>query len=287
MLTDRRTDGRTEPRIYTLLPLIVEYNKLYDKNFLSYRITTSFWVIASQTKMLTNRRTDRQTRSCADCGPRIYTLLSLIVEYNCAKFQNCTIKTFWVIASQLKWLIASRREMTDGQTDNVITIGGPEPRIYTFLPLIVEYNCAKFQICMIKTFWVIASQLRLSHHDENVDGRTNGRATEPRIYTVLPLIVEYNCAKFQICTLKTVLVIASQLQLLHQDENVDGQTNGRADGTQNLYTSASYCLVQLCKVSKLYDKNFLSYRIKTKMLTDRRTDGRTEPRIYTLLPLIV
>ena len=105
--------------------------------------------------------------------------------------------------------------------------------------------------------------------------RTDER-TEPRIYTLLPLIVEYNCAKFQICTLKTVLVIASQLQLLHQDENVDGQTNGRADGTQNLYTSASYCRVQLCKVSKLYDQHILSYRVTTKMLTDGRTDGQCD-----------
>ena len=104
------------------------------------------------------------------------------------------------------------------------------------------------------------------------DRRTEGW-TEPRIYTLLPLTVEYNCAKFQNCTIKTFWVIASHLELSHYNENLDGQTNGRADGTQNLYTYVSYGRVQLCKVSKLYDKNFLSYRVTTKMLTDRRTDN--------------
>ena len=133
----------------------------------------------------------------------------------------------------------------------------------------VEYNCAKFQNCTIKTFWVIALQRKCWRTDRR---RTDGR-TEPRIYTLLPLIVEYNCVKFQNCTIKPFCVIASHVELSHHNENIDGQTNGWADRTQNLYTSASYGRVQLCKVSKLYDKSFLSYRITMKMLTDRRTDN--------------
>ena len=57
MLTDRLTDGWTEIRIYTLLPLIVEYNCVKFQNFLSYRVTT---------KMLTDGRTDRRTDGQTD-----------------------------------------------------------------------------------------------------------------------------------------------------------------------------------------------------------------------------
>ena len=152
-----------------------------------------------------------------------------------------------------------------------------EPRFYTLLPLLAEYNYAKVQNCTIKLF-------ELSHHNENVDEQTDWQTNKdlchcgPRMYTLLSLIVEYNCAKFQNCTIKTFWVIASQLWLSHQDENVYGQTNGQADGTQNIYPSASYCRVQLCQVSNLYDKNFLSYCITTSIITSRRKCWRTDER---------
>ena len=175
MLTDRRTDGTQN--LYTSASScrvqLCKGSKLYNKNFLSYRITTS--IIASRRKCWrTDERTDGRTE------PRIYTLLPLTVEYNCVKFQNCTIKTFWVIASQLKCWRTDRR--TDGRTDGQCNYyRAPAFRIYTLLSLIVEYNCAKFQNCTIKTVWVIASQLWLSHHDENdwrTDERTGGRNPE-------------------------------------------------------------------------------------------------------------
>ena len=129
-----------------------------------------------------------------------------------------------------------------------------------------------------KTFWDIASHLDLSQYNENVDGQTNGRADRTQnLYT------SASYGRVQLCKVsklydKTFWVIASHLELSHYNENVDGQTNGRVDGTQNLYTSASYGRVQLCKVSKLYDKNFLSYRITSWVISLQRKSWRTDER---------
>ena len=107
-----------EPRFYTLLPLLAEYNYAKVQN-----CTIKLFELSHHNENV-DEQTDWQTnKELCRCGPRIYTLLSLIVEYNCAKFQNCTIKTFWVIASQRKcWRTDGR---TDRRTDNVITIGHP------------------------------------------------------------------------------------------------------------------------------------------------------------------
>ena len=152
------------------------------------------------------------------CEPIFYTLLPLLAEYNYAKFQNCTIKSFWVIASQRKcW-------RTDGLTDKQGAVPLWTQNLYTF----VSY--CRVQLCKVSKLYdknflsyrittsVIASRRKC--------WRTDGRM-EPRIYTLLPLTVEYNCVKFQNCTIKTFWVIASQLRLSHHDENIDGQTNGR------------------------------------------------------------
>ena len=117
-----------------------------------------------------------------------------------------------------------------------------EPRFCTFLPLLAEYNYAKFQNCTIKTIWVIASQRKCWR----TDGLTDKQGAVPLWTQNLYTFVSY--CRVQLCKVsklydKNFWVIASQLRLSHHDENVDGQTNGRADETQNLYTSASYCRI--------------------------------------------
>ena len=78
--------------------------------------------------------------------------------------------------------------------------------------------------------------------------------------------------------IKTFWVIASHLELSHHNENVDGQTNRQTDETKNLYISTSYCRVELCKVSKLYDKNVLSFHIASWVITSQRKCWRTDER---------